>query len=319
MLNFFIGIAVSILFLWLAFRKVDIPILISSFQTVRPLFVGIAVLIQIGSYLIIAWRWQKILKPVEEIDYSFVYHTTVIGFMSNSLLPARLGELIKTFLLGESQGISKSSVLATVFLERMFDLVVILFFFLVLKLFYPLPGILEKVGRISIVLIILVLLFIILVRYKPGFFEFIINKFPLGFAKKLQGWFYAFREGLSLIHSGKGISLIFLQTVLLWGYISIVLWVLFYGFGLHLPFYACLVLMVAITFGVMIPSSPGFVGTYHFFCSEVLTLFGISKEVSLSYAVVSHIVIFFPVVILGLLSLSRLNLSFRQIISFRKH
>jgi len=317
-LKLIIGIIISVLFLYLAFKKINLSALVSSLCSVRISLVLIATLANLGSYFIIGWRWQWILKPLKSVKYSLVYHSTTVGFMSNSLLPARIGELIKTFLLGEVSGIAKSSVLATVVIERMFDIIILVFFFIIVNFLFPLPLILKKAGLIVGLVIFILFFLLFLIRFKPDFFYPFLKRFPEKYSSRFINWFDAFKRGISIPHGWKGFLVIFLQTVLIRGYLAAVLYLLFFAFGFHLPFYAALVLLVAVSFGVMIPSSPSFVGTYHFFSSEVLSLFNVSREVALSYSVVAHFISFIPVILLGLFSLLWLRISFHRILSFSR-
>jgi hypothetical protein len=94
--------------------------------------------------------------------------------------------------------------------------------------------------------------------------------------------------------------------------------VIFYAFDFvkvySLPWDASLVLLVITTISVLVPSSPGYVGTYHYLCQLSLGFFSVPPEASLSYAIILHGLNFFPIIIIGLVlvSLTKMNLKSLQ-------
>lgn len=123
-----LGIGISVLFLFLAFRKVNLHELKKALESANYIYLIPAILLTILSLWIRAFRWQYILQPVREIRVSSLFSATMIGFMANNLLPVRLGEFVRAYTIGEKERISKSSSLATIVVERIFDGITILSF-----------------------------------------------------------------------------------------------------------------------------------------------------------------------------------------------
>jgi hypothetical protein len=119
----------------------------------------------------------------------------------------------------------------------------------------------------------------------------------------------SFIDGLSILRDFRSLLWIFLQSLFIWSFYAGVNLMLFRAFSFALPFYAAYILMAITCLGIIIPSSPGYVGTYHYFAILGLSLFHISKDSALSFAIVCHIVSFLPCIILGIISLRKVGMS----------
>ena len=82
----------------------------------------VATLVDIGAR---GARWQALLAPIAAVPYRRVLGYTYIGYLANNILPARLGELVRSHALGEGEGISRTTVLGTVVVERIVDTVMV--------------------------------------------------------------------------------------------------------------------------------------------------------------------------------------------------
>jgi len=106
-------------------------------------------------------------------------------------------------------------------------------------------------------------------------------------------------------------------SLLIWATYAFTFQLLFQAFGFvdryRLPGSAALVAMVITTISVVVPSSPGYVGSFHFLCQLALGLFSVPKGPALSYALILHAVSVFPVFFLGLYFLARDKLSLRSL------
>src|SRR5207247_10595252 len=119
--RFALGIAVSLVLLWLAFRGVRLDDLGRSLREVRP---GWLILV-LASIFVRFWltsvRWQLLLRPTKRIGVHRLFGVTMIGFMANNILPARMGEFVRAYALAKSESLATSLSLATIVVERVFD------------------------------------------------------------------------------------------------------------------------------------------------------------------------------------------------------
>ena len=116
-----LGVAVSAVLLWVAVRGVSLEEVLHQLRQVRPIWL-VPVL---GSIFVRFWltaiRWQFLLPPVKQIGVHRLFAITMIGFMANNVLPARLGEFVRAYALGRSETLPASLPFATIVIERIFD------------------------------------------------------------------------------------------------------------------------------------------------------------------------------------------------------
>ncbi len=244
--------------------------------------------------------------------------------MANNLLPARLGEFVRVYVLGEKEGIDKSAVFASLVLDRLFDgftvLLILLFTFFTVEL--P-PG-MEKVqhglvvgGYVTLAIYLSVVAFLFMLKAQTvrtlHLVGTLLKPFPARFAEKLIPMLGSFIEGLRLSSRPSELLALIATSLVIW---ATAIWpvdMLLRAFGIVLPFTASMFIMVFLVFAVMVPASPGYVGTYHAACVYGLMAFNIQLEKALSVALIIHGVSFFPVIALGLIYLWRDNVSLKKI------
>src|SRR5579859_7048187 len=130
-LRVLVGVAVSLFFLYWAFRLVgngNLGSAVESIQHANYWFLLPALAAYFAGVWLRAVRWRVLLKPVKSIEVSTLFPVVVIGYMANDVLPARLGEVVRAYVLGEQEDIPKTTTLATIVVERLFDGIAMLIF-----------------------------------------------------------------------------------------------------------------------------------------------------------------------------------------------
>ncbi len=305
--NLLIGILISALFIFLAVRGINFSELAQSFQSANYLYIIPVILLVILGLYLRSYRWGIIMASLVKYNQIPLFIITSIGFMAVSILPARLGEFARPYLIKQKNGIKMSSTMATIVVERIFDVLalMVLLFAVVLKI--SLPPVFFKTGITTLTIAFAVLLILIFLAVKK---EFSLNKIdqllgtlPHQAQKPLQHLAHAFIEGLQILPDLKKTLLVSFLSIVIWLIIALSAYVLFFSFGFDLPLINALAISVIIALGVMLPAAPGFVGTFHYACMIGLTSFGISKSEALSYAIVLHFLQMMPVVAIGLIFL----------------
>src|SRR5574342_559594 len=116
-----LGVAVSVVLLWVATRGVHLEDVLQQLRQVRPAWL-VPVLVSIFlRFWLTAVRWQLLLRPVKRVGVHRLFAITMIGFMANNVLPARLGEFVRAYALGRKEDVAMSSTFATIVVERLFD------------------------------------------------------------------------------------------------------------------------------------------------------------------------------------------------------
>jgi len=320
-----IGIFISLVFLYFAFRGVDYHKLWEALRGVNFFYLFLFMIAIIFLMWIRAYRWKFMVDPLKKVGYSSLFSSTMIGFMANNVLPVRLGELVRAYSLGTKENISKSAAFATIAMERVFDGFSLLFILWLTLLFFPLSGSSEKVAELvrkgaNLALLANLLLFLILIllELKPdpilNFIKRRLRFLPGKLSEKAEVILDKFSSGVRVFKDLPRVSWIFLWSLILWAGIGISNYLVFLAFDLHPPIQASFILMVVVTLGVIIPSSPGYVGTAHFFTIIGLSLvpFTITKAQSVSFSIVLHASQYIPVTILGLIYLKLEHFSLKM-------
>lgn len=312
-----VGIILSLVFLYLAFNKVDFPELGRALKSANYWWVIFAIILSAASFLPRAYRWRSILNPVKPVGFGNAFGATTIGFMANSVLPVRAGEVIRAFVIGYKENISKSASFATIIIERIFDMFVLLFllFGFLIRASFPEP--IKRAGIVALGITIIALCFLVFLKvYQKGAYK-IINIFPSKLKDKLSKFISSFTQGLEILTNWRTGLWVFAQSIFIWIYFAFVYYALFHAFGLQLPIEAAFIVMVICCIGIMIPSAPGFIGTYHYFAILGLSLFHIPKSEALSFAVVAWGVSFLPIVVIGLVCLQRMGVKSLRVKEFK--
>src|SRR6476620_1365954 len=113
------------------FRKADPAAVWAETRRADPLLLVLATVLTALTYTIRALRWQSLLAPIGPTRYVVAFETTVIGFAANSLIPGRVGEVLRPYLLARRESLNATSAFATIILERVLDLATVLVLFAV--------------------------------------------------------------------------------------------------------------------------------------------------------------------------------------------
>jgi hypothetical protein len=310
--NFIIGFIISFLFMYLSLKGIDFSELKTSLKSVNYIYLFPALLLVLLLLLIRSYRWGVILSPLIKYDQKTLFIITAIGYMVGSIIPARIGEIARPYLVKQKNGIKMSSTIATVVVERIFDMLALMFILFVVILTIPLPAWLFKSGVTMLVGSITVFICLIFLAVKKDaslnkadiVFEKLPDK-PAAFLKRLL---HSFVEGLQILPDIKKTLYLFFLSVLVWVANSATFYVMFYAFGFELGFITACALMVMVAIFVIVPA-PGFVGTFHYACILGLGHFGIPKAEAASYAVLTHFLQIVPIIVLGFVFLPFQKLS----------
>jgi hypothetical protein len=313
------GTLISVLFLYLAFRKANFSEIAEIIRRTRSIHLVPAVVLTLASFYIRAMRWRHLFASVKSIPTGRLFSATMMGFMANNILPARLGELFRAHVIGRWESVSRSSALATIAMERVFDLYTMLLLFGITVVLFPLTPTVRGVGMAGLAFGVLVLGgFIALHRMGPRGVEALGRILPGRVRSRGTSLMRSFQEGLGVLREGRHLLWAGFHSLVMWTLILAVIQFCFWAMdirveGRPLPFASAAVVLVVMALGMMVPSGPGFVGTLQFFARKGLEVFSVDDEMALSFSIVYHATQWFPVTFVGLLYLLRENLSLRDV------
>lgn len=324
-----IGFALSGLFAYLAFRHMDPRAVAAALRNADYRLLPIAFLLTYAVLWVRAKRWGVILKGLLEVETGFLFRVTIIGFLANYILPARIGELLRALVLGARKEINTSAAFGTVVVERLVDLISILLLFSLLHFLGSIPAAGSELGRMldqTALFFLLVAGSLIsllwLVRNHTGktvaWVERTLGRvWPKGSARVAEA-IARFAQGLWPAGGLKDVMQVCFWTGCLWGLSALVVIFLMEAFRLGVPWGAAWFILVALGFGVSLPSAPGFVGTFHFTAMGALILYGVDRAEALSFALVLHAICLLPVFLVGIPLLWSEGMSLRQILRLQR-
>ena len=323
--RFWFGIAVSLVFLGLFLRKVDLGGALGILREANYLYLIPAVAVYFVSVYFRALRWRFLLRPLKSLSVGRLYPAVVVGYMANNLLPVRLGEVVRAYYLSRRDGVSASGSLATILVERVFDgltlLALIAFVSLALPVLGVVQGLAEKVNFSPLVLGLAVpILFVGVAGLLIAMASFpgrtlrvamrVLGRLPPTLISRLEPLALRFLEGLWTLKSSRRLVTLFVLSLPIWLAEAVMYLILGYSFQVHLAFetfgelVAVVLLLTAVSnLATSIPSSPGGVGPFEFFAKSTLVLMGVESVQATAYVGVLHLALLAPVTLVGLVYL----------------
>jgi len=284
---------VSIAALSLFFFQVPLGGMLDAFRRMHPAYLALSLAAYCLSYLFRALRWQVLLRSVGRTGFYDTLSALVIGFMGNNLLPAHLGEFIRAYVLKRQCGHTVSASMATIVLERVFDGLTALLF-LVTALFFMPPHAVSETSLITVANLhqaawagsavfggmLVALQFFRWQRERSlAVLRLALSPLPEKASTLIFGMADEFSRGLSLV-SLPSLLLVMLHSVLTWGMVCLYTWFLFPAFGLHLDFFAAMLIQVMLVLALLIPAAPGAIGTYHLAAASMLIFLGVDDSMA---------------------------------------
>ena len=298
---------------WLHVRRARVDMLALALGCVLATYWGRAV------------RWQQLLVPVGPTRFRTAFRATVIGFAALGVLPARAGDLLRPYLLARQEGLSTSATIATILIERVLDLLVVL---VLMALFVygftsdaTLPGNLRRPIEVSAAVaggVALLLLGIIWVMgthpERIGRLVLLTNRvFPHWLADRLAKLAHTFSTGLAVVRDPRTLARALAWSFLVWILGSTEAWAVSRAFGIEIPFTGAFLLQAFLVLGIAVPT-PGGVGGFHEayrWC--VVTIFHAPNDRAVAAAIVLHAISFGPVIIMGAVFMAQDGLSMSRL------
>lgn len=292
--------------LWLFFRNLDFREALEAMAGADRLLLLVAVVVTLQTYALRAARWRVLLLPIGPARFRTAFRATVVGFTALFLLPARIGEVLRPYLLARREGLSAAACFATVIIERLLDLVTVLVLFGVAIFASGVDvgreATIVGVAAMGLAAVALVVLAILaghperLGRWAAGAARFL----PGRAGRAVGGLVQTFAEGLKVMRSPGHLVVAVLWSLPIWMSIGLGIYLTTRAFDLTMGFMGSFLVMGYLALGVSAPT-PGGAGGFHWAYLLALTqFFGASESRAGAAAIVLHAVSFVPVTVLGL-------------------
>jgi len=319
-----IGFVISAAIVYLAFRKIELHQLLENLQKANYLYLIPIVAVIFLSMALRAVRWDYLLRPIKKIGFHRLFEGILISFMANNVLPVRMGEFVRAYIIGRGERISASASFATVVVERLFDGLTVLGLLAMVLAFFQLPpgnipfkkGLLMG-GYITMVICGFSVVILLIIKTKTEWFFktalFLTRPFSAKLAKRGISSVQSFKQGLLSLESAQIMVIVFLYSLVIWAVFAYSIYLMGLAFGLKLSLAATVTVLVAVCLALMIPSTPGYIGPYHAAVAYSLVLFHIPLEKALSLSIVFHAVNYIPITLAGFLYLGKYHLTLKKI------
>ncbi len=257
-------------------------------------------------------RWRLLLKPVAPVAPTSLLYSMTIGYLVNTVLPGRLGELARVYVLARLARLSPLSVLSTVAVDRILDVVVLA---LLLSAAIPMADLPEWVSQSGLIVGLggVGLLALCLVLAYPAGQSIalrLVDAAPAFPGKPaVQSWSGSLIAGMEGLRGPVSQARIVAVSLLIWACSVSLMYFTQLAFGIQAPIWAAILVVALTNLGMVVPSSTGYIGVFHYLAVLALEAFGVEKEVALGFAMVAHVISFLPVTAVGAFSLWRCGLS----------
>jgi uncharacterized protein (TIRG00374 family) len=310
------GYAIAAAGLVWIFRDVRIRELADSMIAIQWWWVAGAVCLDILSYVCQGMRWRLLLHPLGRVSTVQATEAIYAGLFVNEILPMRMGEVLRTYLVSRRIRVRMASVIPSILVERLFDAIWLALAFGLTVFAVPLPRFLVDAEEIlGFIALATSFLFIMLMfkrrggsparrdgvwkRWRPiQWVSGILNRMAGGIQDIGRSRFF---------YSSFGISIFLLVGQIL------AYWFVMQAYGLNLSFWHGAAIFLIVHVGTIVPGPPSNVGTYQFFTVVGLTLFGIDKTLATSFSIVVFFILTIPLWIFGLAVFSHLGLSVKKV------
>jgi uncharacterized protein (TIRG00374 family) len=312
--QFWVGLVISLVSLYFfLIRGKNWQELWDSLQSAQYLWLIPAIAVYFVAVAVRAWRLHYLMRPIKKVPVRTLFPIVCIYYMGNNIYPARAGEfLLRPYLIKKKEGVSFSTSLAIVFVERTFDAVVMMLF-----IFVNLPelarlgggesgvaGSIQQFAVYGTILFFGALIVFILAAMFPSVTARAVNwsighLSPARFREKLHDLADRLLEGLASLRSPRDVVMILFTSILIWLLETGKYWFLMHGFAFTVSYFALMLMNGIANLVTIVPAAPGYIGTFEVAGAGVLEAYGVKEGIASAYTVVLHAALWLPITVLG--------------------
>lgn len=339
-----VGVLLSIFLLWFLFRDTDWQVLSSVLREVDVSWLLLALFLSFSSSFTRVQRWSYVVRATQPATFRSMFSATQIGLLVNLLIPARLGDVVRGYVLASLAKIPFTRSLTMVALDRINDIFALVTVLLIALFSFPSeadiefaagafgnsepfvvsssliqPVAVSLVGALFIVIGILVFLYFqqdIVLR----FLDRVLKPVSARASAWLRAMFLNFAAGMHIFRSGMQMTKSVLFSLITWGLVALSLAALFEAFHLEFPWYGPFLMLAILGVFTAVTITPGMVGQYHVpvVASLLMILPGMDVNEAKAVAIVAHLLALLPPVVLGVYSMMNERLHIRDLIPERR-
>ncbi|MDZ4278744.1 MAG: lysylphosphatidylglycerol synthase transmembrane domain-containing protein [Dehalococcoidia bacterium] len=319
-----LGFAISLIFIGLFLYQTD-------FGEIRDAFAEAHYAIAFASlpvYFLGIWvrtiRWQYLLRPVARLSAARLYPVVIIGLMANNLIPARAGELVRAYILGEREKVSKAAALGTIAVDRLFDGLTLIPMLVIIGAFvssseeFPLPVVDVSINLFGLAVIMAVLfgaaLSVLIVlafsqRWRDRTDRLVHRLTPERFRPSVEGLAHSFFLGLNSLRSPTDLGVAWVMSTVSWLLEATMYYMVGRAFDIDVGFQYFLLITAAANLAISILASQGGIGPFELVAKQTLIAAGVGSSAATAYAIGLHALVLLPVIAVGLYFLGTMGIS----------
>ena len=283
-----VGAVISIVALWIVLSGVDLTRVGDLVRRADPRWVAFAAVLSTLDLAFRGLRWQRLLRPIARIRYLPMFGYLLIGYLANNVLPARLGELVRSHYIGDREGISRAAALGTVVVERVIDLVAVVGIATAALLILSVRGVVATavfVGAGVATAFLVVLALAIVAHRLPGAdrVRAIADRWPKlrDLARSLQG-------GLQVASRPRTVIEALVTSVAAWTCSILAFAAIGQAIGIQLTIGQAALIGSSVALASAVPAGPSNLGTFELAAVKVSTAIGIPADTAFALALLSH-------------------------------
>src|ERR1043166_8515848 len=291
-----LGLAASAVFVYLAVRHLELGKVEDALRSAQivpwvPLGIGCYLL----GHLVRGQRCRLLVRREANLPLGTATNIVLVGYGANNVFPARLGELVRAGMLAERTGLPIAQSLAITLIERVLDGLAILLLLVIGTMASDTPGWIADLVRVALLVFGVATAVILVGAHSPGTIVAAASRI----GNKLVPRWHDRLVSLATSVTNAGACLRDPRDAIMLGFYSVVIWLLdaalfiaiLPAFGISHSFRDGVVAMSVTNLGLLVPSSPGFIGPFHYFCARAVMAQGVPAEVALAYATLVHLAI----------------------------
>jgi uncharacterized protein (TIRG00374 family) len=284
-----LGLAISLVAIFLALRSVDLQQAWTILTGAALQWVALMVVFNVVDVLLRSWRWQRLVLPVKHVRYVRMAEYQLIGYLANTVLPARLGELVRSHYLGDREHISRTTALGTVVVERVIDTTVVVLLAAGAILLLSVRGVLVSAVLVGLAVSALLVGFlaVLLVAHRLPGADRVVRRaeaYP-----RVHSLASRLRAGLAVVGRPRTLVEAVVLTLAAWGASILAFAAGGQSLGVELSLAEAALLASGVALATAIPSAPGYVGTFELAAVTVGQAIGLDPDTAFALGLIVHL------------------------------
>ena len=304
--RFWAAVAVGVLLIALFLLATDPSEIAAAFEDANYWYIAPAIVVLFLSFWIRCYRWSILMRPVAAISARRLFSYSIIGYMANNLIPARAGEIIRAYVLGERERVSTMGTLGAIAVERLFDGCVLVLMLLTAGAVAGLGD--DRLKAIAIAAavlfsIALVVFYWLTLREERAYrlADFLLARLPQAAAGRLRPHVNSVIGALRSVHDWRSFLLVAFFSILGWTVEAGAYAIVGLAFDIKVGFAHYVLLLAAANLAIIIPTFFGGAGPFEWAAKLVMVNAGIAGGLAAAYAIVAHAVVVAPATLVGLI------------------